>query len=304
MYYEINEQAARTAHTMNSMREYRANQTTAEYRALVDRAAEIAAAEAARKPEHADALASMLDRYARKLADWFNEHSRLESLCPSIMVSGAGNFPTAKKEKQNRRREAHSAKYNEIQKILDRMKSIGTGGIQSGDADALDKLDARIADLEAIHRKMVETNAYYRKHKTLEGYPCLSATVIAQLTEVMARPWHGAALPFASYQLSNSSANIRRLRERRDALSARKAAGSVERDSGIEGVQVVEDAETMRVKIIFDGKPDEPTRAILKRHGFRWAPSQGAWQRQLTANGTYAAKRAINEIAALPDRGA
>lgn len=42
-------------------------------------------------------------------------------------------------------------------------------------------------------------------------------------------------------------------------------------------------------KYSFEGKPDEQTREVLKRNGFRWAPSQGAWQRQLTQNGKYAA---------------
>ena len=38
--------------------------------------------------------------------------------------------------------------------------------------------------------------------------------------------------------------------------------------------------EINRVQIIFDDTPDEATRAKLKAHGFRWAPSEGAWQTQ------------------------
>ena len=40
-----------------------------------------------------------------------------------------------------------------------------------------------------------------------------------------------------------------------------------------------------------DGKPDEQTRAELKSWGFKWAPSQGAWQRMLNDNGRYAAEQ-------------
>ena len=40
--------------------------------------------------------------------------------------------------------------------------------------------------------------------------------------------------------------------------------------------------EINRVQIIFDDMPDEATRAKLKAHGFRWAPSEGAWQTQRT----------------------
>ena len=40
-------------------------------------------------------------------------------------------------------------------------------------------------------------------------------------------------------------------------------------------------------------------RELLKRNGFRWSPRNSAWQRQLTDNGKHAARRAMEEIAAL-----
>ena len=46
-----------------------------------------------------------------------------------------------------------------------------------------------------------------------------------------------------------------------------------------------------RIQIFFDEKPDADLRTMLKGEGFRWAPSQGAWQRQLTDNAIRAAKR-------------
>ena len=49
--------------------------------------------------------------------------------------------------------------------------------------------------------------------------------------------------------------------------------------------------EDNRLQVFFDGKPDEATRTELKISGFRWAPSVGAWQRQLTKNAIYAAGR-------------
>ena len=46
-----------------------------------------------------------------------------------------------------------------------------------------------------------------------------------------------------------------------------------------------------RLQIFFEDKPDEETRSALKSNGFRWAPSAGAWQRQLNDNAIYAADR-------------
>ena len=55
--------------------------------------------------------------------------------------------------------------------------------------------------------------------------------------------------------------------------------------------RVVVNTTENRLQIIFDGKPDADIRTELKSEGFRWAPSQGAWQRQLTDNAMRAARR-------------
>ena len=44
-----------------------------------------------------------------------------------------------------------------------------------------------------------------------------------------------------------------------------------------------------RLQILFDSKPDEEIRAVLKSNGFRWSPKAGAWQRQLNDNAIRAA---------------
>ena len=45
------------------------------------------------------------------------------------------------------------------------------------------------------------------------------------------------------------------------------------------------------MQLIFADKPDADTRQALKSEGFKWAPSQGAWQRQLNQNAIRAAAR-------------
>lgn len=58
------------------------------------------------------------------------------------------------------------------------------------------------------------------------------------------------------------------------------------------GFEVVENYDEDRLQLIFEGKPSEETRALLKRHAFKWSPRFGAWQRQLTDN----ARRAFRII--------
>ena len=54
--------------------------------------------------------------------------------------------------------------------------------------------------------------------------------------------------------------------------------------------------EAMRYQIIFDGKPEPEVRDLLKSNGFKWAPSQGAWQRQITSNGRYALGKVVEKL--------
>ena len=54
---------------------------------------------------------------------------------------------------------------------------------------------------------------------------------------------------------------------------------------------MVVNSELNRLQIVFDDKPNEKLRENLKGEGFRWAPSQGAWQRQLTPNAFQAIRR-------------
>ena len=295
-YYAINENDARIAHEMNSFRPYEANRVTNQYRALVDKATEIAEIEKRRKPDYVADIDALLDRYARKLADWYNENSRIEAMCPSVMVSGGSNFPVAKKEKQNARRDEHMKKFEEIEQILHQMVRIGTGGIQSGDANAVAKLEKKLAELEKSQEMMKAVNAYYRKHKTLDGCDLVPEKTLEAIKHGMVNSWRQNPVPFESYSLTNNNANIRNTKRRLEELKAAKAQENTEKETEVDGVKIVENTEMMRIQIVFDGKPEADVRDILKKNGFRWAPSQGAWQRQLNANGKWAAERVMEEL--------
>lgn len=60
-----------------------------------------------------------------------------------------------------------------------------------------------------------------------------------------------------------------------------------------ETAEVIRNKEDVRLQLIFDGKPETKTREILKSNGFRWAPSNMAWQRLLNNNAEWALKRII-----------
>ena len=103
-----------------------------------------------------------------------------------------------------------------------------------------------------------------------------------------------------AFELSNNNANIRRYEARIKELEKR-AAEPAQEGWEFDGGRVVVNAEMNRLQIVFDGKPDEAIRAELKAEGFRWAPSQKAWQRQLTDNALRAVRRIKSIAPEAPD---
>ena len=90
--------------------------------------------------------------------------------------------------------------------------------------------------------------------------------------------------------------NLRALSAEAQEAAAAKALLPVIEDVEFmrgEGFVVMANGELNRLQILFDDKPGEELRAKLKKEAWKWAPSQGAWQRQLTTNAKYSAKRIL-----------
>lgn len=287
-YYSINETAARRAKDMNSFYDYKPGSATAEYRSYIDEAVQIAERQKKRvDPMYHEKIDSLLDTYARKLAANMNKGYEIAGRVPSILIAGGSNFPTRKKEKQNAATDRNMQEYRDIQGLLDKIRSTGMGGISADDPQAVEKLQKKLAGLEKSQETMKAVNAYYRKHKTLDGCPHLPPEQLEKLKADMSSQWHLGDKPFASWALSNNNAEIRRVKDRIKSLSQTKEIGFVGWE--FEGGSVEANTEANRLQIFFDGKPDEATREELKSNGFRWSPKAGAWQRQLTNNAYYAA---------------
>ncbi len=211
-YYTINEDAARHANTLNSSSDYKPGSATAEYRKCVDEAVEIAERQKQRVgPEYHDKIDYLLGLYTRKLAENMNQSYAIEGRVPSILIAGPANFPVRKKEKQNAARKKNAEDRQRIQGLLNKIRSVGTGGISSDDADAVQKLQSKLETRQKLQDHMKAVNAYYRKHKTLEGCPVLTPEEIAKLQADMAQSYHLGDKPYLSWQLSNNNAEMRRM---------------------------------------------------------------------------------------------
>lgn len=290
-YYTINEEAARRANDMNSFRDYKAGSATAEYRRMVDAATELAERQKQRvDPMYHEKIDRLLEIYCRKLAENINASYSIEARCPSILISGGGNFPVRKKEKQNAARDRNLEEWNYIQGLLDKIRSVGTGGISSDDPQAVEKLEAKLATLEKHQEMMKAANAAIRMKDPAKGDAKLAE--LGYTPEDIAKlraPDFCGRIGYPAYELQNNNANIRRIRGRIAEL--KKRTENTPEGWEFDGGRVVVNTAENRLQIIFDGKPDADIRTELKGEGFRWAPSQGAWQRQLTDNAMRAARR-------------
>ena len=288
-YYPIDEDLARRAREMNSFFDYVPGSATAEYRRCVNGAAQIAEAQKQRvDPIHHEKIDRLLDTYARKLAENINQSNSIATRVPSILISGRGNFPVGKKEKQNRAADANMEEWRQIQGLLDKIRGTGMGGISADEPDAVDKLKAKLERLEAFQDKMKAVNAYYRKHKTLDGCPHLPAEEIEKLKAEMAHSWRAQPKPYEGYELSNNNASIRQVKARIEELT--RQAETVYEGWKFDGGEVKMNREANRLQVFFDERPDRETCSAMRHGGFRWAPSVGAWQRQLNDNAVWTAK--------------
>lgn len=182
-----------------------------------------------------------------------------------------------------------------------RAKGVNDYAISADDPDAVKKLRERVENLKSSQERMKAANAAIRKHQK-DGPEAQQAALEhlgfkPEQAQQILTPDVMGTVGFSSYSLSNNNANIRRLEERIQVLE--KAQALEDRETPYAWGTVRENKEINRIQFRFDGKPDEAVRNLMKSSGFRWAPSESAWQRQWTGNAVYAARDVIKKLDAL-----
>ena len=160
--------------------------------------------------------------------------------------------------------------------------------IRSDDPDSIEKLTGKLTACKERQEWMKEVNAYYRSHGTIRGMPRMTEQMASKLeAEMKVVTWD--PMPYPRFKLTNNNAEIHRLERRIDRL--KKESSIAFSGWEFDGGKAVVNTEICRLQIFFDEEPDENKRVILKRYGFRWAPTEGSWQRLLNDNAIYACDR-------------
>lgn len=163
-------------------------------------------------------------------------------------------------------------------------ESVGEGGISSDDPAAVVKLRAELDTLTKTQARMKAANAAIRAGKDDAGK--VAALIAQGFSDVRARqllqPDFCGRIGFPGYALTNNNANIRRIQGRIAALTVQAGrAEQADKEHDCGAYRVRECFADNRVRVYFDGKPVEAVRDVLKRNGFHWSRTEGAWQRML-----------------------
>jgi hypothetical protein len=167
-------------------------------------------------------------------------------------------------------------------RVAARAAAVGTGGISSDDPAAVRKLREQLAQLERRQEHMKTVNRLFRLGDAA-GLAAIGLD-LERLRAKVATQYSWERAPFVPFELSNLGANIRRIKARIVQLEAKPPEDLPAETIDCGAYKVRKNFELNRVQILFPGKPAERVRDALKALGFRWSPSEGAWQRMLNAS--------------------
>lgn len=310
-------QAAYNAHAgMSHVPEKRAKQRQAEYVAQMtadwDHLSKLA-----KTPEQKEALAAEFERYRTGFRDKTLAVLHAGSRVMSPMITGPARFPTASNRKRG---DTYDKRIGELLDFRKRAMSAITkklspesGPVKSSDSNAVETLQKQLDAAQKYQEAAKEVNKIVRSHvasaerdggpvtfkpgKTRESaIEAIKALGLSEKTasEALKGDYMGR-VGIPDYSLKNNNANMRRIKQRIEELSKMKATpAKSEEYSG--GVEVHEDPEAARIRIKFPGKPERDAIDKLKRAGFRWSPTEGAWQRHLNSAGRYAVNDVLKSL--------
>lgn len=217
------------------------------------------------------------ERFREGLKKRFIAYLSAKGRVMSPMITGPANFPVRRNEKANQSERNRS---DDLFKYYEKATKVrGPRPIMAGDEDAVLRLEDKVIKLQAAQDRMKEANATIRKNKKNGKEGQIAALVEIGFKQQMAEDlmienYQGVGFP--SYALTNNNAKLKSAKKRLEKLVKDKAA-VVEEIEG-DGVNFEDNPADNRVRLFFDGKPEAEVRTTLKKNGFRWAPSIGAWQ--------------------------
>ncbi len=241
-------------------------------------------------------LVDEIERYRQEYLKRYKALLVARSRTLSPMITGPSKFPTSKNRKAlatEDRRRGEFLDWEKKARSAIRRKLTGSEAIKTEDPEAVVKLKKKLENAQKLQETMVAANKIVRKKGLSDAEKINGLVKIEGISEKTAKgllePDFAGRLGFPDYRLQNNNAEIRRLKTRIGEVSRKQAQET--KEIQFEGGHIVDNVDENRLQIFFDGKPDAEIRAKLKKSGFRWAPSIGAWQRHRSSTANYYAEQ-------------
>lgn len=227
------------------------------------------------------------ERYIQNYKKYFSEWLSAQSNCASSAITGGSGFNVRRAEKANNREHAKYEQFIEWRKKA--LKSISRRieaerPKSEKDKELLEDWKQQVDKLFCgwmmnRFKSRLETVARNGKVELVRSVLDYLATKQIEKNVVLATKRH-------------SVWNLLEVAEKaKESLEEKATAESQE--SEINGVRVVRNMQADRLQLFFDGKPAPDMISKLKHAAFRWSPSNGCWQRQLTQNAISATERIL-----------
>jgi hypothetical protein len=226
-----------------------------------------------------------MERYRKGYIGRLNAYLVSHSRVYSSMIAGPANFPVRQMEKRNRSVDNKVAEWiewsNRAQAAI-KAKILGARTDEDKSSAEWDSLKADLLYRLEGSRSMVNmTGKIERLAKNGEVELVEKALALVKTyNETHAKPAITNRHKFWTF------AELARENAAKQAESSNQESEVI---ATADGIEIIANPEANRVQIVFDAKPNATMISKLKAQGWRWAPSEGAWQRQLTNAARYSA---------------
>lgn len=227
-------------------------------------------------------------KYIDKLKSWFGACSN----CASSFITGGAGFNVRKAEaanntERNRYNEFREWREYQFKQIAKRQEAAKTP--EEKENEIIAEIKSKIQEVFKDGNGSYFYNLLYQRVEKY-AYKGMIDVIKAAVKEVEKQN--------DIYNRITPRHKFFRLIElaEKHATKIEEAKAADNKEEKVKGVKCIHNTDIDRLQLIFDGKPAQETINLLKRNAFRWSPSQGAWQRQLTANAIWGAKRVLESL--------
>ena len=151
-------------------------------------------------------------------------------------------------------------------------------------------LKENLLHVKSNNEYMQKVNDHYKEHGTVVGCPGVDDETAEKLND---RVKDGQETPYPGSFFKQNYETMRRLQSNIDRVEQKPE--TLFKGWQFEGGKAVANLANNRLQLLFNEKPNDQQRNMLKQNGFKWAPTAEAWQRPLDPK-TFAAADKIGFI--------